>query len=411
MIKYGSIPALLSHSLRKQFFSLGSFLFLIALILFIFGIVSTKDLLHGLTSNVLWTIISMYIVGSALYESGDIVSLISHYVKDCKEYRHIIVRLLLPVTFLSGFMNNTPLVATFIPICRYIASQKGYTEKKFLLPLSYAAILGGNLTFIGATTHILLNEHINHLSNFDHFSIVSVTPLAVTLIVLFYAYLYFFGFKLLPKGKGENTGQYYQVDIPKERKYYQKMIARSAFGLMIILILSGIMHHMWAALLCAFIVMATGCVSIRSVVSCFNPQLIMIIISSFPITSAFITLKISDHISYGIEYFFQLPVFWMYFSLYIIIWLLTEFVNNIAIAMLFMPILMMTCEHLGVPAEPFIFLLMVAVASAFITPIGYQTNIMVYVEGKYRPKDFFKFGWPIGITSAVLTSLYCMIYF
>ena len=107
---------------------------------------------------------------------------------------------------------------------------------------------------------------------------------------------------------------------------------------MVLLIVTGILHHFYAALLCAAIVILTGCISYRSILACFNPQFIMIIIASFPLSSFIINIGASEFLSHFLQPIFEFSPFWMFLCLYCIIWIATEFLNNLAIALITLPI-------------------------------------------------------------------------
>jgi di/tricarboxylate transporter len=83
--------------------------------------------------------------------------------------------------------------------------------------------------------------------------------------------------------------------------------------------------------------------------------------------------------------------------------LFTELITNNAAAVLVFPIALSTAESLGVDAKPFIFCIMIGASASFITPIGYQTNLMVYGPGGYRFSDYLKIGFPLSILIAICT--------
>jgi len=89
---------------------------------------------------------------------------------------------------------------------------------------------------------------------------------------------------------------------------------------------------------------------------------------------------------------------WMMLSLVILLTsIATEFLSNNAVAVLFTPIVIGIAEHLGVDPRPFVVAVMFSATLAFATPVGYQTNMMVYGPGGYRFSDFTKVGLPLNI--------------
>ena len=94
---------------------------------------------------------------------------------------------------------------------------------------------------------------------------------------------------------------------------------------------------------------------------------------------------------------------------YLVTTFFTEIITNNAAAALVFPIAMSTVDRLHVNPLPFIFCIMIGASASFATPIGYQTNMMVYGPGGYRFGDYFRFGVPLnillGIVAVILAPL------
>jgi di/tricarboxylate transporter len=85
--------------------------------------------------------------------------------------------------------------------------------------------------------------------------------------------------------------------------------------------------------------------------------------------------------------------------------LITELITNNAAAALLFPIALASAQQLGVDPRPFVIAVAMAASNSFLTPIGYQTNTMVYGPGGYRFTDYFRVGLPVTITTIVATVL------
>jgi di/tricarboxylate transporter len=100
-----------------------------------------------------------------------------------------------------------------------------------------------------------------------------------------------------------------------------------------------------------------------------------------------------------------LPPFLMILAVYLLGVLLTEFLSNNAVAVIYTPIAIELAQSLGVDPRPFVVAVMFSATLAFATPVGYQTNMMVYGPGGYRFTDFTRIGVPLNILLALVASL------
>ena len=99
-----------------------------------------------------------------------------------------------------------------------------------------------------------------------------------------------------------------------------------------------------------------------------------------------------------------LPPFFILWAVYILTSVLTEMVSNNAVAVLMTPIAVGLANGLGIDARPLVVVVMIAASASFATPIGYQTNMLVYGPGGYRFTDFMRVGVPLNISIGVLAS-------
>lgn len=120
-------------------------------------ILSTKDAVAGMSNEGMLTVAVMYVVVCGLTETGAVAWLGEKILGRPKSIFGAQLRMLLPVTTLSSFMNNTPLVAMFIPMIRDWGKKLNISASKLMMPLSYAAILGGTCTLIGTSTNLVVS--------------------------------------------------------------------------------------------------------------------------------------------------------------------------------------------------------------------------------------------------------------
>lgn len=144
------------------------------------------------------TVACMFILSAGLEKTGVIEALGTWFEKlaGSSPLRMMVVMMLLVAT-LSGFVNNTPVVVVFMPIVLAICRHKEYMASRFLIPLSYAAIVGGTTTIIGTSTNLIATG-IAEREGLAHFSMFSVTPLGLIFVATTFVYMLTIGKKLLP---------------------------------------------------------------------------------------------------------------------------------------------------------------------------------------------------------------------
>lgn len=121
------------------------------------GILPVPVAIAGFANPGLLTIAALYIVAAGLRRTGAIDTLSNVAFGRPKSLAIGTLRVMLPVTALSAFTNNTPIVASFVPAVTDWARKQGFSASKLLIPLSYAAIFGGTCTLIGTSTNLVVN--------------------------------------------------------------------------------------------------------------------------------------------------------------------------------------------------------------------------------------------------------------
>ncbi|MDC0049615.1 SLC13 family permease [Verrucomicrobia bacterium] len=140
----------------------------------------------------------MFVLSAALERTGTIEALGEWFGKlaGTREMR-ILVMLMLIVAPLSAFVNNTPVVVVFMPILLALARKHDLVASRFLIPLSYAAIVGGTCTIIGTSTNLVASG-IAKERGLEEFGMFEVSKLGIIFVAVTFFYMLFIGRKLLP---------------------------------------------------------------------------------------------------------------------------------------------------------------------------------------------------------------------
>ena len=162
------------------------------------GVLPYDAALAVLSNPAPWTIAAMFIVMGALVRTGALELLTRMAERQArKRPKTAVIGVLLSVMGASAIMNNTPVVVVMIPVMVQLSGVLGAKASKFLIPLSYAAIMGGSLTLIGTSTNLLV-DGVARGEGLEAFTIFEILPIGLVVCLWGLIYLGLFGRHLLP---------------------------------------------------------------------------------------------------------------------------------------------------------------------------------------------------------------------
>jgi di/tricarboxylate transporter len=196
------VAAIILFATEKLPVDLTAIIILAALLLF--GIITPEEGLAGFSNPATITVGAMFVLSAALERTGVIRAMGRVSIRLFRRnFWFALGMTMVMVGFISAFINNTPVVAVFIPIMLMIAKENNISVSKLLIPISFASIFGGTCTLIGTSTNILVNS-IAIQNNQPGFGLFEITKLGAILFLLGMAYMLIIGIRMIPNRRKDD---------------------------------------------------------------------------------------------------------------------------------------------------------------------------------------------------------------
>jgi di/tricarboxylate transporter len=169
-------------------------------VLLVSGILSPQEALAGFANPEVISVGALFVVAGAMQNTGALGFVATRLFGRIRGDRQALLRLMLPVAGISAFLNNTPIVAMFTPVVIDWARRHRLSPSRFLIPLSYATILGGTCTLIGTSTNLVVNGLMIG-AGMPGMSFFELSPVGVPCAVVGLAFIALIGRRLLPDRK------------------------------------------------------------------------------------------------------------------------------------------------------------------------------------------------------------------
>ena len=385
---------------------------IVAIGLNVTGVLSASDTFAGYVNSNVILCVGMFVVGQALFETGMANKIGGIVTRFAKSERILIAAIMVIVGVMSGFLSNTGTAAVLIPVVCGIADESGYSRGKLLMPLVFAAALGGNLSIIGAPGNLMGINALNDLGvQTGFFEYIAV---GAPMLIIGILYFVFIGYKFLPdtKGEGGAEGQRDYSDIPQWKQIASLVVLVVVILAMIFEEQIGIKLQVSACIGAAFLVL-TGVISEKAALQSIDLKVVLLFGGSLALAKALETTGAGSLIADTIVGALgenPSPII-LLLVIFIVGCTLTNFMSNTATTALMVPIAVSLAQSLGADPRSMVIATVISCSCAYATPIGMPANTMVVGLGGYKFNDYVKSGLPlIGVSFVICMVLLPILY-
>lgn len=398
------------------------------------GVVRPVEVQSAFASPAIVALASLFVIAYAMELAGLLDEAIRRVVSLCRHIGKAGLWVLIGLAgFASAFLNNTPIVVLSAPVVRDVAKSLGESPKSYLIPLSYAAVLGGCCTLIGTSTNLLVNDMAS-VAGQPRFGIFEITPVGVIVALAGGLYLFLFS-KRLARSKGTATESIEEAVkvtedfrepglagglVGRAQPFAEKTPLKPWAAFISSIVFLGVValaaFNVAPIAACAFagavLLILLRVITADEAYSGLRPEVLMLIAGMVVLGIALDETGLAASASHALIGTMEgMSPLLALIILYGVTLFATELLSNATVAVLFTPVAVSIAEAFSVSPRPFLVAVMVAASAAFATPFGYQTNVLVYQMGGYNYLDFVKIGIPLNLITWAAAVVAIQMYF
>ena len=382
--------------------------------LIVTGVLDVKTAFSGFIDSNVILFVAMFIVGGALFETGMANKIGGIVAKFAQTERILIIAIMVIVGLMSGVLSNTGTAAVLIPVVIGIAAKSGYKRSRLLMPLVFAAAMGGNLSLIGAPGNLIAQSGLQEIGLSFGFFEYAVVGLPILIAgILFYATI---GYRLLPDHEVQDDGAFNTEkdfgDVPPWKQWLSLIILVLTLLAMIFEDKIGIKLSVSGGI-GALALILTKVISEKDALKSIDLKTIFLFGGTLSLASALSVTGAGEMIANKVvgalgENPSPMVLTFVVFMLCVV---LTNFMSNTATTALMVPICLSIAQGMGADPRAVLMACVIGGSCAYATPIGMPANTMVVGAGGYKFMDYVKSGFPLIIIATVVSMVILPIAF
>jgi len=382
--------------------------------LIVTGVLDPKVGFAGFVNTNVILFVGMFVVGGALFETGMANKIGGLVTRFAKTERQLIVAVMVITGTMSGFLSNTGTAAVLIPVVIGIAAKSGFSRSKLLMPLVFAAAMGGNLSLIGAPGNMIAQSALEEIGlkfGFFEYGLVGL-PILVCGILYFTV----FGYKLLPNTKGDDHSTFNEtIDYSKVPQWKQNLSLIILLVTIVGMIFEeqiGIKLYVTSSI-GAILLVLTGVMSEKQAYKSIDMQTIFLFGGTLALAAALESTGAGAVIADTVIGMLgeNASPFALLFAVLLISAVLTNFMSNTATTALLVPISLSIATGMGADPRAVLMATVIGGSMAYATPIGMPANTMVLAAGGYKFRDYTKAGLPLIVLALVISLILLPVFF
>ncbi|ALM74081.1 SLC13 family permease [Thermococcus barophilus] len=374
---------------------------LVPIVLSVTGILKAKVAFSYFGEKWVLVFLFMFMVGEGLFRTGAAQKIGEAVVRIAGKDEVKLMFLIMCVTaLLSGFLSNTATTVSLMPIVVAAAYASGISPKRLLLPLAWAASLGGTLTVIGTPPNGIINSVLDSLG-MKPFGFFEFAKLGLPITVVGIALAITVGRKFLPSSaaefKGDSISQVKKEDLRSDKMWLSVVI----FAFTILCMMLKILPYQVAAALGAVLMVAFGCITAKEAFNSVSWTTVFLFAGMLPLSAAMKETGAAKLVGHAIVAHIHNP-YLLLLGLMLVAFALGNAMSHTATTAILSPLAVSVAQtaHLN----PYTFLMAIAMIAnvGFWTPVSTPPNTIVFGPGEYTFMDYIKAGAVIEIALFIL---------
>ena len=379
------------------------------------GVLDMKSAFSGFIDSNVILFVAMFIVGGALFETGMANEIGGIVTRFASSERMLIVAIMTIVGLMSGVLSNTGTAAVLIPVVIGIAAKSGFKRSRLLMPLVFAAAMGGNLSMIGAPGNLIAQSTLTKagLEGFGFFEYAIVGLPILFAGIIFYATI---GFYLLPNHAPKSEGVF---DTQKDFSAVPQWKKNLSLIILVLTLLGMIfekqIHIPLSITGCigAILLIVFRVISEDDALKSIDLKTIFLFGGTLSLATALDKTGAGKLIAETvIGALGENPSPTMFtFVVFILCCVMTNFMSNTATTALMAPICLSIAQGMNADPRAVLMACVIGGSCAYATPIGMPANTMVVGAGDYTFMDYVKSGLPLIVIATIISMILLPIAF